>query len=420
MKNFIFCLLLISTVPANLLAQNLEKNIQKPVVRPIDNNKIIPVKLVTRPKVCVDKIFDSPGVQESRPGVAIDGLVGLSDRFWPNGSTLTVKFLGGSSFVRNKTMQYANQWSNYVNIRFRFINDGKADINVRFNSDGTSWSMIGTDVKNLEALRRLGEFFAGDIATVNFGWFDDTTPDEEFSRVVLHEFGHVLGFVHEQSHPDASIPWDREAVYRYFSGPPNNWSRDKIDREVLSKYNRMQTQFSNYDASSIMQYPVDNSLTIGDFAIGWNTRLSQTDKDFSRIIYPSSTARVNKLRVTFKTADDDLRVNSQAKLVILLNSGAVTKLEVSANRGAPYANGSTNTGEVNMPPGINLSNIVKCDLYFDSGKQFDWDNVDTWKVDEVKLEWVEAGRANIVLSTVRGTPKIVMTQGSDLLLYPRS
>ena len=418
MKNLLFCLLLISLAPANLLAQNPGKNIQEPIVRPVDNNKIVQVKFVTRPKVCVDKIYNAP-VQQSRPGVTIEGLTGMSNRFWPNGTTITVKFLGGSNFVRAKTMQFANQWSNFVNIRFRFINDGKADINVRFNDDGTSWSMVGTDVKDLEALRRLGEAFAGDIATVNFGWFTDTTPDDEFSRTVLHEFGHVLGFVHEQGHPDASIPWDAEAVYRYFGGPPNNWGRDKVDNEVLHKYSRRETQFSNYDPTSIMQYPVDNALTIGDFEIGWNRVLSQTDKDFSRIIYPRSTDRVNKLRVTFKTADDDLRVNSQAKLVVLLNSGAVTKLEVSANRGAAYANGSTNVGEVNMPPGINLSNIVKCDLYFDSGKQFEWDSPDTWKVDEVKLEWEEAGRPNTELSTVRGTPKIVMTQGADLLLYPR-
>jgi len=419
MKNFLFCLLLTGAVSANLLAQTPEKNLKKPIVRPLDNNKIVQVKVIARPKICVDKIYDAPNVQPSRPGVAIEGLTGLSNRFWPNGSTITVKFLGGSSFVRMKTVQYANQWSEYVNIRFRFINDGKADVNVRFNDDGSSWSMIGTDVKNTEALRRLGEAFAGDIATVNFGWFTDSTADDQFSRTVIHEFGHVLGFVHEQSHPDASIPWDRDAVYRYFSGPPNNWSRDKIDQNVLYKYSRMQTQFSNYDPASIMQYPVDNALTVGDFEIGWNTVLSPTDKAFSRIIYPRSADRVNKLKVTFKTADDDLRVNSQAKLVVLLNSGAVTKLEVSANRGVAYANGSTNVGEVNMPPGINLSNIVKCDLYFDSGKQFDWDSPDTWKVDEVKLEWEEAGRANTELSTVRGTPKIVMTQGADLLLYPR-
>lgn len=402
-----------------LIAQQPVKPIQNQPIVPVQVNKNIQVKPLTPPKVCVDKIYDAPAVASSRPGVAIEGLTGQSNRFWPNGTEITVKFLGGSQRMRTKTIQYANEWTRYVNIRFRFITDGKADVNVRYNNDGTSWSLIGTDVKNWEALRRLGEAFAGDIATVNFGWFTDATTDDEFSRVVLHEFGHVLGFVHEQGHPDASIPWDREAVYRFYAGPPNNWDRNAVDRNVLQRYSRSSTQFSNYDPTSIMQYPVDNALTIGDFQIGWNTVLSAVDKEFSRIIYPRSTDRVNKLKVTFKTLDDDLRVNSQAKLVILLNSGAVTKLEVSVNKGAPYANGSVNSGFVDLPTGINLSNIVKVDLVFASGKQFETDTQDNWKVEDVKLEWVERGRPDLMISDVHGTPIILMNEGADLLLYPR-
>ncbi len=51
---------------------------------------------------------------------------------------------------------------------------------------------------------------------MNFGWFDDSTPDNEFSRTVIHEFGHALGCVHEHSSPAATIPWNRDAVYAYY------------------------------------------------------------------------------------------------------------------------------------------------------------------------------------------------------------
>lgn len=425
MKKVITSLLLTIAITANVFSQKPKEITPQADVKKNDI-KVVPVLapglivVLTKPKVCVDKIFDQP-VAPPQPGVSIEGLTSQSNRLWPNGSVIKVKFLGGSSIVRMKTMRFANEWSTHVNIRFQFISTGNADINVRFNNDGSSWSMIGTDVKNWEALRRLGEAFAGDIATMNFGWFTDATSDEEFSRVVLHEFGHALGFVHEQGHPDASIPWDREAVYRYYSGPPNNWDRGKIDAQVLQKYSRASSQyeFSNFDRTSIMQYAVDNSLTIGDFEIPWNTVLSQTDKDFSRIMYPRASDRTNKLKVTFKTGGDDLRVNSHAKLIIALNSGSTTKLEVSVNRGAAYGGGSTNVGEVNMPVGINLSNIVKCALVFESGKQFEWDSPDNWNIDEVKLEWIEAGRDNVLLSTVRGTPLIRMSHQSDLLLYPR-
>jgi serralysin len=379
-----------------------------------------PVSSFARPKICIDKIYDKPGSNNGdRTGLATSPLTGESARFWANGTTIRVKFLGGSPFVRMKTMQYANEWSRYVNIRFRFVEDNNADIKARFNNDGSSWSLLGRVVKDIEALRAIGEVFAGEIATMNFGWFTDATSDEEFRRVVLHEFGHALGFVHEHSHPEANIPWDREATYAAYAAPPNNWDRGKVDAQVFFRYNRNQSQFSNYDRTSIMQYPVPNDLTIGDFEIPWNTVLSQADKDFSRIIYPRETDRVNKLKVTFKTGGDDLRVNSHAKLIVELNTGAVTKLEVSANGGRAYGGGSTNIGEINMPPGINLSNIVRCRLYFESGKQFEWDSPDNWNIDEVKLEWVEAARENIELSVVRGTPLIRMSNQSELLLFPR-
>ncbi len=379
-----------------------------------------PVSIVEKPKVCIDKIYNAPGrTTESTNGLVTSPLSGESARFWANGTTITVKFLGGSPIVRAKTIRYATEWSRYVNIRFQFVESASADIKVRFNNDGTSWSMLGRAVKDIEALRAIGEVFAGEIATMNFGWLTDATSDDEFSRVVLHEFGHALGFVHEHGHPEANIPWDREAVYAYYGGPPNNWDRGTVNSQVFARYNRNQTQSSNYDRTSIMQYPVPNSLTIGDFEIPWNTVLSQTDKDFSKIIYPRATDRVNKLKVTFKTGGDDLRVNSNAKLIVELNTGAVTKLEVSANAGRAYRGGSTNTGEVNLPAGINLSNMVRCRLYFESGKEFEWDSPDNWNIDEVKLEWVEPDRGNIELSVVRGTPLIRMSNQSELLLFPR-
>jgi serralysin len=396
-----------------------DKSINATVLKNINNDSKTAVSF-TKPKMCVDKIYHATNRPSAiSSGVVTAPLTGESARFWPNGSTIRVKFIGGSSLQRLKTIQYANEWSRYVNIRFQFVDNSNADIKVRFNNDGSSWSMVGRAVRDIEALRAIGEVFAGEIATMNFGWFTDATPEEEFRRVILHEFGHALGFVHEHSHPEANIPWDREATYAAYAAPPNGWDRGKVDAQVFRKYSRNQTQFSNYDRLSIMQYPVPNELTIGDFEIPWNTELTQTDKDFSKIIYPRASDRVNKLKVIFKTGGDDLRVNSNAKLIVELNTGAVTKLEISVNAGRGFGNGSTNTGEINLPAGINLSNIVQCKLYFESGKQFETDSPDNWIIDEVKLEWIEQERENTELSVVRGTPIIRMSNQSELLLFPR-
>lgn len=112
-------------------------------------------------------------------------------------------------------MQYANEWSKYANITFKFITSGTAQIRVTFTQGAGSYSYLGT-----QALNR-----PSNSETMNFGWFNDSTTDTEFSRTTIHEFGHALGMIHEHQHPLANIPWDKEKVYTYYGGYPNYWSK---------------------------------------------------------------------------------------------------------------------------------------------------------------------------------------------------
>ena len=47
---------------------------------------------------------------------------------------------------------------------------------------------------------------------MNLGWIHDSKSEDELRSVVLHEFGHALGAVHEHESPYASIPWNKEKV----------------------------------------------------------------------------------------------------------------------------------------------------------------------------------------------------------------
>lgn len=194
---------------------------------------------------------------------------------WPDSATLTVSFLDGDAVVHERVKRVAHQWSRYCNIRFKFVSGTDADIRISFAQPG-SWSYLGTDARWIEK----------DQPTMNFGWLTASSAAEEYNRVVLHEFGHALGLIHEHQNPAGGIPWDKDAVYDYYSGPPNNWTKEQVDVNLFDTYDENIVKYSGFDDQSIMLYPIPNEFTVGDFEVGWNTALSATDIRWIDQIYP--------------------------------------------------------------------------------------------------------------------------------------
>ncbi len=203
----------------------------------------------------------------------------IKDKEWETGQTIRVKFLNGSNFVQSKVRQYAVEWEEHANIKFEWVSSSSsANIKIAFNEGEYagitgSWSYLGTD-SNLEP------------HSMHFGWFNNNTSDTEFRRTTIHEFGHALGLIHEHQNPVAGINWDREAVYAYYAGAPNYWTKDQVDHNLFRRYETNVSNYSEYDPLSIMHYPIPAEHTLDGVAVGSNTRLSETDKAFIGRIYP--------------------------------------------------------------------------------------------------------------------------------------
>lgn len=200
-----------------------------------------------------------------------------AQRKWKPGRILHIRFLNGEPVVQRKVEQFARIWCEHANIQFEFGDNPQAEIRISFNPGG-SWSYIGTDA----LLIAKGE------PTMNLGWLRADTSDEEYSRVVLHEFGHAIGCVHEHQHPAGGIPWNEKAVLAYYMGPPNNWPAQYVRSNVLGRYAKNLTNHTDsLDPHSIMLYPVPKEHTLGGFEIPWrNHQLSEMDKAFIAQIYP--------------------------------------------------------------------------------------------------------------------------------------
>ncbi|EPS44226.1 hypothetical protein H072_1755 [Dactylellina haptotyla CBS 200.50] len=205
--------------------------------------------------------------------------ISLEDRWLP-GSTIKIKFLNGSDIVHQRVIKYARIWTEHAGLSFEFVPKTKnADAKISFGGMPSSWCLIG----------RACTGKSQNTETMHFGCLTENSSDEEYSRTVLHEFGHLLGFVHEHQQPNASsIQWNKEQVYRDCA-KEMGWGVSKVDEQILNPKDpkKFKIDASPFDQLSIMMYPVRKSWVVGaTMDIPFNTRLSLVDIQMAKTWYP--------------------------------------------------------------------------------------------------------------------------------------
>jgi serralysin len=200
---------------------------------------------------------------------------------WAPGDKISISFLDGEESVQNKVIKIASEWisNGLANLTFEFRKDtADTDIRISFRYAG-SWSVLGNTCRNVNISK----------PTMNLGWLDEDTSDNDFRRVVLHEFGHALGLIHEHMSPaDGGINWNEKQVEKDLSGPPNNWSHDIIYNNMFKTFEENELRTRHLDRNSIMMYPIPSTWTTDGFNVGLNTELSDVDKSFIQEIYPGN------------------------------------------------------------------------------------------------------------------------------------
>jgi serralysin len=191
---------------------------------------------------------------------------------WEPGQTLRIAFRGGRVRDRVAVMKAANTWMEHANLKIVQVVRGPAELRFAFELGHGSWSYVGRECLEIPP----------DQPTGNMGWPDDPGRD-------LHELGHALGCIHEHQSPAEAIPWNKPAVYAFYGGPPNNWSKQEVDQQVFAKYDGTTISNSVWDKHSVMEYPIPTELvTDPAFSVGWNQVLSPTDIAFISNLYPRS------------------------------------------------------------------------------------------------------------------------------------
>ena len=156
-----------------------------------------------------------------------------------------------------------------VGLKFVFVDQG-GSVRVGFDPQSGSHSLIGTDcIKSTEPV------------TMNFAWLDAGT--------IMHEFGHVLGLIHEHQNPNGKpIQWNDSKVYTW-AEQTQGWDQQTTYHNIIERYKIEQLNSSEFDPKSIMLYFFPPSLTTDNKGTTANFRLSKQDVKYISKIYPGGT-----------------------------------------------------------------------------------------------------------------------------------
>jgi len=192
------------------------------------------------------------------------------ENLWPLGQELRVRFIGGTPEQHEDVQTYAKEWEKFANIKFVFGSSAKdAEVRVSFNNDNGSWAFVGTQALGVPSTK----------PTMNLAWVTRSN--------VVHEFGHVIGMVHEHQNPKNDIVWDEAIVTKELGGPPTFWSAEQVKRTILTDVSGKNYPGERpYDPLSIMGYEFPDSWIASGSRPKPSDGPSKSDQAYASKLYP--------------------------------------------------------------------------------------------------------------------------------------
>ena len=156
--------------------------------------------------------------------------------------------------IHNSVKRIMKDTDNAVTFK-RLEGDPSADITITMFQGGGNWSYLGTDCSYNKPSMNI---------------------DQCQEPIVIHEFLHALGMIHEHQNPNNNpIKWNKPVVYEAFANA--GYDKEMVDNNLFKTMDQNNINGSSFDPESIMIYDIPPEFTLDGYSVRRNLWLSNLD-----------------------------------------------------------------------------------------------------------------------------------------------
>lgn len=202
----------------------------------------------------------------------------VKDKMWPKNFRLDVVFIDGEDWQKALVKKYAPLWTKNSSLSLKFydgLRQAPKQTHIRISFSGYNGSRLGN---HQDYLAKQATLLLSALNKKNLS-------ETEARRVILHEFGHALGFEHEYLNPN--WPYGRAAIDQLIAEciprfQKINYSLEQAKlkcHQINQPLAADKVHATIFDEFSIMNYPQKIPLADGSIKkIKTATELSALDE----------------------------------------------------------------------------------------------------------------------------------------------
>lgn len=208
-----------------------------------------------------------------------EAFVAEKGTLWKPNQTLYIHLLDANKkeFIQIKTI--AQEWLKYTSLKPQFIMGKPTKKEVTHIRIQLGKGILNNSSRGTRALLEKKTEATMHLVALRYSWISEKRK----RRLILHEFGHALGLLHEFENPTLPYQWTKKGLTQICKGIFKPLKKCVLK---LTQKNKDIFFFSTFDQDSILNYEILPYMTREGVHIKKTYKLSDKDIKGISLLYP--------------------------------------------------------------------------------------------------------------------------------------